>query len=96
MVHQGEHITPYLENNVSKPLHQTLLSDLDSLGRKASLVTVLNNCRKVFMQSFANIFDKSSARQLFDSAARTAISASHIIFLVRKSGHWPVDKPLLN
>ena len=34
--------------------------------------------------------------QIFSSEAtfRYAISASHIIFLARKSDHWPVDKPL--
>ena len=36
-----------------------------------------------------------SARHLFDTEAKTAISASHIFFLARKSEHRPIDKPLL-
>ena len=42
---------------------------------------------------FQVFFDKSSARQIFDSAAKTVISA--IIFLARKSDHWSKDKPFL-
>ena len=98
-----DHLRSAQSRKSQKPLYQTLLSDLDSLGIKASLITIeigslgnlLPNCRKVFLQSFSNLFDKPSARQLFDDAARTAISASHAIFLARKSDHWPSDKPLL-
>ena len=88
-----EHLCSTQSRKTHISFYQTLLSDLDSLGRKASLVTIeigslgqsLTNSRKVFMQSFPNILNKSSARQLFNSAARTAISASHIIFLAKKS-----------
>ena len=73
-----------------KPTYQSLLSDLDSLGMKTSLITIeigylghsLPNCAKMFMRAFSNHFDKKSSRTyvtLFDDAAKTAISASHII-----------------
>ena len=98
-----DHLRSAKTRKSHKPLYQTLLSDLDSLGKKASLITIeigslghsLPSCYKEFLKSFP-VFDKSSVRQLFDNAAKTAISASHVIFLARNSDHWPTDKPLLN
>ena len=98
-----EHLCNAQNRKRQKPLYQLLLSELDSLGKQASLVTIeigslghwIPKCCQDFAQSFSSFFDKSSARKLFDSAARTAISASQIIFLARKSDHWLKDKPLL-
>ena len=81
-----------------------LLSDLDSVGKQASLITIeigslghsLTDCGRMFARSFSSLFDKLSVRLLFDTAARVAISASYVIFLARKSEHWLIDKPLLN
>ena len=38
---------------------------------------------------------KLEVQDIFDSAARTAISASQLIFLAWKDLHWPTDKPIL-
>ena len=79
----------------TKQLYQQLLNDLDSMGKQATLVTIENgslghylpSCSKVPYESITRIFEKSKTRDLFDSATRTAISASYTIFLARKNSH---------
>ena len=45
---------------------------------------------------YKSIFEKSKTRDLFDSAARTATSASsYAIFVARKNSHWMSDRMLL-
>ena len=88
----------------NKQLYQQLLSDLDSAGKQATLVTIeigslghsLPSCHKSLVRSLPNIFEKSMVRTLFDNAAKTAISASYVIYLARKNNHWPTDKTLLS
>ena len=66
-----DHLRSAKTRKSHKPLYQTLLSDLDSLGKKASLITIeigslghsLPSCCKEFLKSFP-VFDKSSVRQL--------------------------------
>ena len=79
----------------TKEHYLQLLSDLDLAGKQASLITreigslghSLLSCHKSLVRTLPNIFEKSKVRELFDSAARTAISASYAIFLARKSTH---------
>ena len=88
----------------NKQLYQQLLSDLDSAGKQATLVTIeigslghsLPSCHKSLVRSLPNIFEKSMVRTLFDNAAKTAISASYVIYLAKKNNHWPTDKTLLS
>ena len=88
----------------TKELYQQLLSDLESAGKQATLITIeigslghsLPSCHKSLVRTLPNIFMKSKVRTLFDSAAKIAISASYAIFLARKSPHWPTDRSLLS
>jgi len=83
--------------------HQQLLSDLDSIKKQATLVTIeigslghyLPSCSKSLTRALPSIFEKSKTRDLFDSAARTAISALYVIFLARMNSHWMSDRRLL-
>ena len=88
----------------NKQLYQQLLSDLDSSGKQATLVTIeigslghsLLECHKSLVRTLQSLFDKSKVRKVFDNAAKIAISASYTIFLARKCNHWPLEKTLLN
>ena len=116
--HMQQHCGPHWTNNplqltrVSKQgtkqktnqvTLSTTLSDLDSMGKQATLVTIeLGHLATIFHHAASPLQEHYRAHlkiqdmwPFFDSAARTAISASYAIFLSRKNSHWMSDRMLL-
>ena len=67
------------------------------LGDNRNWITChyLPSSSKSLMRALPSICEKSKTHDLFDSAARTAISALYAIFLARMNSHWMSDRMLL-
>ena len=71
----------------SKDNYQQLLRDFDQFGKHATVITIeigslghyLLSCSKLFARNFSSLCTKLEVQDIFNSATKTAISASQII-----------------